>query len=302
MKKFSNKALIIVLMALIGVYAIVEFTGNKKRSSSLRSVLVEIDTANVTKINVISSAGNVNLNKEGDDWKVSLDEDRMVSASKVSVDNALNALLSIVPSRMATKSEAKWKDYQVDSTGIRVEVFESDEKTLDIVLGRFGMEGRNAYHTFVRLSDDKEVYAANNFMGFSIGSEVSSYRDQVLAKISKDSLTSILLNYPADTSVMMTNDNGQWSVNGQPADSATTAGYLSKLAYLSSKEFVDEQSDLTVPTITATFSFSNAQDIVVEGFEKESNWILHSSGNEEGYFQDMALFNKIFKPVSEFSK
>lgn len=295
LKKFSNTALIGVLVVLVGVYALIEFTGNKKRSSSLRSTLVEIDTAKVTGVKVFGKTDTVHLASEDGQWKVTIDGGKQVNASKPSVDNALIALLSIQPSRMASKSEAKWKDYQVDTAGTRVQVFEGNDKTLDIILGRFGMEGRNSYHTFVRLTDDKEVYAANNFMSFSVGTEPSSYRDQVLARIKKDSLTSVTLTYPSDSSVQMVSSGDYWMVNGQIADSANVAQYISKLAYLNSQAFVDDQSNLTVPTVTAAFSFSNAEDIVIEGYLRgEDDWVIHSAYNDEAYFADKDLFNKIF--------
>ena len=300
LKKFSNKGLLIVLLGLIGVYAVIELTGNKQRSGSLRSTLVEIDTANVTRMNVIGKAGKVELFKENEDWKVKLADSKVVTASESSVKNALSALMSIKPSRMASKSEAKWKDYQVDSTGTRVEVYEGDDKSLDIILGRFGMEGRNAYHTFVRLNEDQEVYAANNFMSFSVGSDANSYRDQTVARIKKDSLTSVTLTYPADSSVQLVYVGQYWNVNGQQADSASVAKYFNGLGYLNSQQFMNDPSGLTIPTITATYSFSNQEDVVIEGYLQDESWVIHSSLNGDGYFTDENLFEKIFKGQSDF--
>lgn len=298
--KLSNIKLIGILAVLVAVYGIVQLTGGKKKSKSLRTELVEIDTAKVTAVTITSSAGEVQLNKEGADWKLKLESGKVVPATQSAVSNTLGALLTIKPSRMATKNESNWKDYQVDSTGTRVQVKEGNNTTLDLVIGRFGMQGQRAYHTFVRLFEDTEVYAANNFMSFSVSAEPASYRDQILARIKKDSLLSISFSYPSDSSLQLSKVGDQWNVNGQPADSTSVAKYISGLSYLSGNKFVDDQSGLAVPTVSATFQFTNADDIIIEGYKRDEDWVFHSSENEIGYFSDEPLFAKVFKGLSEF--
>ena len=201
---------------------------------------------------------------------------------------------------MATKNESNWKDYQVDSTGTRISVIEGSETTLDMVIGRFGMQDQRNYHTFVRLFEDKEVYAANNFMSFSVSAEPASYRNKTLARMKKDSLVNINFSYPADSSVQLSKAGDQWMANGQPADSTNVAKYISGLNYVTGNTFVDDQSSLTVPVISATFQFSNGNDITIEGYQSDNAWVFHSSENEIGYFSDEALLSKVFKGMSEF--
>ena len=298
--KLNNIKLIGILVALVAIYGIIQSTGGKKKSKSLRSELVEIDTAKVTSMNIQSSAGLVELNKEGSDWKLKLESGKVVPATNSSIQSTLGALLTIKPSRMATKSEAKWKDYQVDSTGTRVIVKEGGETTLDMVIGRFGMEGQRAYHTFVRLFEDKEVYVANNFMSFSVSAESSSYRDKILARINKDSLLNVTFNYPADSSVQLGKSGDLWLANGQPTDSTNVAKYISGLNYITGNNFVEDQQGLISPTISATFQFSNKSDITIDGYQQNGSWVFHSSENEIGYFSDDALLAKVFKGMSEF--
>lgn len=298
--KLSNIKLIGILVALVAIYGVIQLTGGKKKSKSLRSELVEIDTAKVTAINIESKAGLVELTKKGTDWELKLENGKVVPATQSSVSNTLGALLTIKPSRMATKNESNWKDYQVDSTGTRIKVIEGSETTLDMVIGRFGMQGQRNYHTFVRLFEDEEVYAANNFMSFSVSAEPASYRNKTLARIKKDSLVNINFSYPADSSVQLSKAGDQWMANGQQADSTNVAKYISGLNYVTGNTFVDDQSSLTVPVISATFQFSNGNDITIEGYQSDSTWVFHSSENDIGYFSDEALLSKVFKGMSEF--
>ena len=299
--KLNNIKLIGILVALVVVYGIVQLTGGKKKSKSLRTELVSIDTARVSSLRVTSSVGEVALKKEGENWKLTLPSGKIVGANKSSVDGVLGALLTIVPSRMATKNEANWKDYQVDSTGTRVVVNEGNETTLDLVIGRFGMQDQQNYHTFVRLSEDKEVYAANNFMSFSVSTEASSYRNKILGRIKKDSLSNVLLSYPSDSSVQLTKAGDFWTANGQLTDSTNVAKYLSGLNYITGNTFVEDQEGLTIPVISATFQFTNREDLLIEGYLSDTIWVFHSSENEEGYFSDQGIFDKVFKGLGEFS-
>lgn len=300
MKRLSNGKLIGLLLALCLIYFVVDFTGSKSKSKSLRTELVEIDTAKVSQITVEAPGKTkVQLEKVQGEWELTLDNGKKVVASATAVDNALYALLSIKPSRMATKSEAKWKDYQVDSAGTRVKVFEGGSNTLDLVIGRFGMEGQRAYHTFVRLFEDKEVYVAKDFMGFSVSSDASAYRDQVFARITKDSVAAITFNYSADSSFRLERLGDVWQANGSPADSASVAKYLGGLGYVNGKEFMDEEKELTVPVMSATVDMNNGQTILFDAYQKEGEWVFHSSDNELGYFKDATILDKVFVGLSE---
>lgn len=299
MKKISNTKLIGGLAALCLIYFVVDFSGGRKKSKSLRSELVTIDTAQVSRILVEAPNKSVQLEKVSGEWELQLDNGKKVVASASAVDNALYALLSIKPSRMASKSRDKWKDYQVDSTGTRVKVYEGSDNTLDLVIGRFGMEGQRAYHTFVRLFEDNEVYVAKNFMGFSVSSDPSAYRDQVLARIKKDSIASITFNYPMDSSYRLERIDEVWQANGSPVDSASIAKYLGGLGYISGKEFMDDEKLLTVPVMSASIDMNNGQTILFDAYRHEDEWVFHSSDNEYGYFKDTAIEEKVFIGLSE---
>lgn len=300
-KKLNNLKLILILAVLVGIYFIAQYTGRKKKSKSLRTELVLIDTAKVSKINIGYDSLDIDLFKEGEDWKLKLKE-KTVIADNASVLSTLNALMTIKPSRMVSRKKSKWNEYQVDSTGTRIRTFEGSDKTLDIVLGRLGVQDRNSYHTFVRLFEDDNVYVAENFMSLSVSSDPSSYRNQNLAIIQKDSILAISFIYPADSSVQLSNDRGVWSINGQLADSTAIATYLSDVNYIRSKEFYDENNTFINPILTVRYKFSNQDDISIEAYQSEGQWIFHSLENKDNYFKDTELLGKIFKGQSAFLK
>lgn len=295
--KFSVKNLIIILAVLVIGFIVLQYTKRDNKSKVLKSELVALDTASVTKIEVLSPKGEVILNKEGSNWMVNAD-DAPKRTKKGVVKSVLNNLNSIKPGRLAAKTESKWKDYQVDSTGTRVKVYEGNELATDIVLGRFGVEGQRSYYTFVRLFEDENVYTAKDFMKMNIYEDANDYRDNVLLRLKKDSLTSIAFSSPEETFLLSKEDT--WKVDGQPADSASVASYLSGLNMASSKNFHNEQVTGT-PTHRVECTFSDKAPLIVEGYQLPEGIVLKSSENEVEYFLDTALFEKVFKQKSVFS-
>ncbi|MCV9386470.1 DUF4340 domain-containing protein [Reichenbachiella ulvae] len=296
--KINNITLIGILVALVGVYFLVEYTGDKSRSDSMRSELVELNVEAVTGLEVEAPNSSVSVKKEGEDWSVSLPDGKTVPAVASSVENAINALNTIKPSRLASKKEEKWKDYQVDSAGTRVKVYQGDEVALDIILGRFAMEGQRSYSTFVRLAEDTEVYNVKDFMAFSVPSDASAYRDKSLAKVNKDSLAQVSVSYPADSSFVLTQADGRWLIEGQEADSAAVSKYLQSFRNVSSSKFYNEEVSGT-PEAVLKLENNDGSIITIDAYWRDEKWIIHSSENETGWFEDEKLFERIFKGPSE---
>ncbi len=127
----------VVLVVLVGVFLVVKYTGNTGRSKTFRSSLAEIDTAKVSKLEILSPGDTTVLTRESGEWKVN----QLKKADKNTVKALMNNLKQIKPSRLASRTEDSWKDFQVDDAGTRVIVYEGSDKVLDIILGRFQCGG-----------------------------------------------------------------------------------------------------------------------------------------------------------------
>ena len=299
MKKSTIK-LLGLLAILIAVYFVVQYTQSRSRSRSFRSELVEIDTAAVTRLQISRGAETLVIEKENADWKLNLENGKKVTATASSVKGLLNSLQSIKPSRLAAKDEDRWKDYQVDSAGTRVEVFEGTEKSLDLVVGRFNVEGQREFSTFVRLYEEPEVYSAANFMGASLTTTPTTFRNQQLARFTRDSVTQVSFSYP-DSAFSLSKISGKWMLGNVPADSAKTASYLQTMSYLSNRNFADDFTPVGSPALSVTYQVNGANPIKIEGYLPDNELVVHSDYNEEGYFRDSTLMDKVFKGRSYFS-
>ena len=312
LKNISSIKLIGILVALVLVYLGVKFFGGESRSKSFKSELVEIDTAKVTRLLITNKGENLEVIKENNAWKVSIGEGKFAEAQKSSVKSTLNSLLTIKPSRIAAKKQDKWKEYQVDSAGTRIQVFEGGKSTLDLVIGRFGfnqqamqqqqqmmMGGRGGqqFFSYVRLQGENEVYVADNFMGMSINTDASSYRNKKLLSLTTDNISKIQYNYPADSGFALNKIDSIWSIFGNPPDSTALADYFSDIRYLNNSNFVDDvpASALVSPTVSMSISQNDKPDIMVKAFQHPSHkWIVNSTENPNSYFADEELVKKLF--------
>lgn len=298
-KKISHFKLIGILAVLVLIYFGLRFFKQNGRSSSFRETIVEIDTAKVTAMAIEKQGKSFEVTKSQEGWQVSLEGGKKVEATNSSVKSAFNTLLDISPSRIATKDPDKWKDYQVDSTGTRIRIYEGDKNTLDLIIGRFGVHGRQQFHTFVRLFDENEVYAANDFMSISFPSDPDGFRNSRFLRLESDSVTQIVFQYPSDSSFILERQGDIWMIGSQQADSAQVADYLRDLRYASNTNFVDDVDPgiLISPDFQLEIKMSgDEEDIVIKAFPHGTyEYILHSSYNPNNYFSDKNLFEEIFR-------
>jgi hypothetical protein len=200
------------------------------------------------------------------------------------------------------KDPSKWKEYQVDSAGTRVQVFEGKNKSLDLMIGRFGVQGQRSFFTYVRLYEENEIYAADNFMGISFGTTASDYRDTQIVSFTTDSLAEIRFNYPGDSAFTLQRADSVWIVGNQLADSTGTADYFSDVRYINNPGFVDDvpASALVSPTMSVVIRERHRPEITVKAFQHPVHqWVIHSSLNPDNYFSHDKIFNEIFVPKSK---
>ena len=303
MKKISTLKLLGLLVFLLLVYAATEFFSSSGRSRSFREELVSIDTAAVSRIEITKESETISIIENDEGWKVSTNGGNEYQAQENRIKSTLSSLQTIKPARVASRNPEKWQEFQVDSTGTRVEVFEGGKKALDIMIGRFGMQGQQKFYSYVRLFDDDNVYVAENFMGFSVSTDEESYRIQTVSTFNRDSVNAIRFIYPADSSFSVQKSlSGNWISESFTPDSTKTLQFINALSRLNSAKF-DNETNITGinPVFSTIVEIPGRESIELSAIAKnDSTYIITSSQNQEGRFEDISLFEKIFKPKSSF--
>ena len=296
MKKNTGK-LLIVLAVLLSVFAIVKFYGNKGRSKSFRAELVNIDPETITEATITSPEGDLSLEKKDAQWVVKTNNGDK-KAVEATVKTMFSSLQSIKPSRLVARDEDKWSEYGVDSAGTRVTLNSAGKPVLDLVLGRFGVEGQRSFHTFVRLGEESDVYVANDFMKMSVYTNADDYRNNQFLRLNKDSIASVIFEYP-DSAYSLVQEGGNWFVDNQPADSLQVTEYLRGLSFVTSRGFSENPMNSTQLTVRFRH-LDQSEKTIAASLGSEGSWVLRSSYNADEVFVDESVFEKVFVGKGSF--
>ncbi len=312
-KNISSKNLLIIFIILFVLAAIFVYYDSTTEVRTFKKDIVNIDTAKVTSISIYPKATNhkeVRLFKQGNYWMVQLENNRTVPAEESKVKNLLTQLSQIKTSSVAAQDESKWAEFQVDTSGTRVKVFEGNDNTLDLVIGKFSYQQQTrSMSSYVRVKGDKNIYEVAQFMGFSFNQKPDAFRNNYIVNDDMKNWKSVSYTYPADSSFTLIKDTlGYWTINNVRTDSAKTTNFLRTLSHLMGNEFVDnpDQSFLGKATynISILSSASEGQPKTIDISAFGDQFLLHSSQNPESYFNGNAnsLKDKIFVGKSYFLK
>ena len=192
---------------------------------------------------------------------------------------------------LAGQDKSSWRDFQVnDSAGTKMKITTTDNKSYDIVVGKIGYDpASGGSMTYMRKSEEEEVYAIPGYLSFMINQPFNSWRNKTFVKGSRENWTSLTFTYPSDSSFVLTKANNDWIVNGEKTDSAKTIQYLNQLASVQGNGFVDGYSPASTPIFTISITGNNQSGpIIVQAYPADSTkkFILHSSLNPEAYFSE----------------
>ncbi len=303
--KINNKALALLFAALLVVVILFVVLDGGKNERTFRQVLVDIDTSAVTEILIYPKSQNhqeVKLFKAEDGWKVTLASGKTASIADKRISDLYMQLLAILPKRLAARDEAKWNEFQVDSTGSRVKVIEGSNVTLDLIIGRFSFQQPRTMNTFVRLYNDTDVYEVDGFLDMTFNQGANSFRDGTIINADFNNWTKLQFNYPSDSSFQLIKTGSDWLVNGIKADSSKTVNYLRRLSKLSNSSFIDDfnPENYLNPTYSLNISTADLQFIEIKGFVNPDQYVINSTENTEAFFDGNSVGKTIFVGKSEF--
>jgi hypothetical protein len=315
--KFNNKILVIVLIALVGLFFLLRAIYEKRSAGNLKTDLVQIDSSLVNSILLYPSAekgAEITFTRAGNKWKVSKGE-ITADADERSIQNIFGELVVLKPDRLVTRDKAKWGDFGVtDSLGTRVIIKQGKKTVLDLIVGKFdyqpGPGGYSGYGgqygtglNYIRLFNETEVYIVKGFLAMSFNQTFNRWRNQIFLHTNKNDINLLTFEYPADSGFVAMISDSVWIIEGITADSALMATYLNSLVQKSNTQFTDNFKPLLGPDYQLTINGVNMAPIILKAYRRgEKEYILNSSLNPDSYFISpvTGLFGTIFKPKSYF--
>jgi hypothetical protein len=317
-KKFDNKILLYVFLALIIIFAGVKLYNLKFTDSTLNTKIVDIDTSRVTKLLLYPTTekrDEIKFYKEGKDWKLSKGK-LIVDPESNAIQNFFALLLNIKVQRLASKEKSKWPEYNLtDTAATRVKVYQGDKLTLDLYIGKFNYQRSNDPYqmygrgisgsTFVRLGGEPEVYVVDGFLTFTFNQQFNSFRKQSIARLEKEKVNKLTFKYPGDSSFTISQSGKNWMIGDQKADSAKMAEYLNSLNYKNSSSFDDNFVPSGMAQYNLIIEGKDMKTLAIDGYVRANDsYILNSNQNSKSWFSSpyKGLFTEIFKSKKSFFK
>jgi len=316
-RKFKNRNLIIILIVLAGLLVVSRVFKTRKYERTLKTDLVQIDTAGIDQILLYPKAENqdeIKFLKRGNYWSVTK-SDVTAEAEMFSIRNIFTELINIKAEQLVARNRERWPEFHVDdSLGTRVIMKEGKKTRLDIMIGRFnyqpapggygGAYGQNQGRglTYVRLTGEDEVYIVEGFLSMSLNQPFNNWRDQTILQTDQSGITRVSYDYPMDSGFVLVLQDSLWMIEGMNSDSTRTAQLLIALSRKSGSTFADDFTPLTAPDFQLHIEGNNMQSVSVLAYRRsDDQFIINSSQNPDSYFSSTpdGIFKDIFLSKAE---
>jgi len=299
MKKLNNKILIIVLLVLAGIFALSRIFRASSREGNLPKELLSLYSAAVTEIKIYPNTEKnkeVTLLREGKNWAVKMDN-RNATAERGSVTGAMGQFIHLKPLRLISKKKTKWKEYSVGDTSTQVKFMKGGELLADLRIGKIGFNqqpGQQQFSpggvfTYVRLSNQDEVYAVEGFLESAFDRSYNDWRDKAFLRLKQNTITKVVFTYPADSGFVIEKRDKKWWLGTAEADSVKVKGFLSQLEYKNAATFADDFSDKANPQAVIQFNGTAGTLATVQAWRRTDDWAINSSHQSGIYFSSKGL-------------
>lgn len=301
----KNKTLLLIFLTLLVGFLASQFAFEKKKRT-FKTELIQLDTSAITSILLYPKSDNqeeILLKKEKEFWVISKGNVTN-KANQAAVTSILRNLSLIKTKRVASKSQDKWADYEVDAiNGSRVKAYGGDKLLEDFIVGRFNFNQQTRQGiSYVRLEGGDEVYAVDGFLSMTMSQGFEAYRNKEILTVNKSDLTQISINTIGITTLLQKSEAG-WAQDGGPVDSTTLFNYLDGLQQITGSVFADDFEDYQSNELlykTLLLEGNNiSTPLVIKAYKdttRSTPFIIQSSLNPNNYFQseENGIFEQLF--------
>lgn len=291
MKKLSNKTLLIALVVLVGIFGASRLFRSPARESNLRRDLISTDTAAITELRILPGkdrSEEIKITREGNGWKVSKGN-RVAGGDRNYIKSALTALYRMQAQRQASRKKEKWEEFNVGEKSTHVSGYAGERKVVDVHIGKLGFAqggsgGFGGSYTYVRLSDEDEVYTVQGFLESSFNNAFNDWRNKTLSKVNKDDIVKISFRYPADSGFVVEKRDSIWYAASEKANPAKVDALANQLSAKYLTEFADDIAAAQPADVTIIVDGKAGTLAIIEAWKKGDEWIFSGSAQKGVYF------------------
>jgi len=174
-RKIRLLAMLLCLVLVVAAYLAIsrnrieEDTGEQEPESYS---VIDIDTANVTQIGIISSDNTTNLIREGDQWKLLEDDTVLIDGD--SIDSFLNAAGNIVSETRIEKVE-DFVQYGLEDPVLNI-TLQWDSNMYNLKVGDYNSMISCYY---IRLNEENTVYTISSSVFYALNKSLEDFEADI---------------------------------------------------------------------------------------------------------------------------
>lgn len=304
----KDRTILMIAAILLAVFFGMRYYFSVKQSPDFSAPLIQIDSARVTTLFIAppENETEIALRREEGYWIASNGQIHIKTSPEV-ISRILGTITNIRTKLVVTQKPAAWSDYEVlEASGTRIRVYEGQKLLEDFIVGKTKTTPEGATLTYLRLTDENEVYAIEETLKGVFNLNFNDFRSKEILNLSS-SIPILAFEWQTqDTLLSFQRADAGWQLGGIKLDSLSVEKYLRNIRTISGETFADDFDEvqgadllfevLTIPNNQADepFVISCYLDTT-----RQMPFIIHSTQNRDAYFasDSTGIYQRIFKKL-----
>lgn len=297
--KLGTGRLVLLVAVLLAVWGIVKWSKSENHGNTLRSTVVEIDTAALRSFSVLPKQlrhAEIRFVREPDGWTVG-DSAGMHGADQTAVKNLLAGFAHLRTLRLAGSMEKDAVKYGLGDTANTRMIFRINGKgPLMFRSGSVDQTASQAGATFVNVEGEQDIHVISGALTRMLDRPMSAWRDQQLFGGDPATWNRLTLTVPGGPGYSLHRQGDVWLLDGKPTNAGRVQQYVEALSKGRNNRYADGTK---VDGLTALYRLviqDNAEEpAVIEIFDTEGKLLLRNNRKPREVFlldrnMDLARF------------
>lgn len=282
-----NLKLLIIFLVLVGAVYVYKYplAQWRQKASQPSNPFASVDTAKITKIEIITSRASTTLEREDKKLKVAGTKDFYVRQDLADMvfDRLKDAAAAEV--ELVSTNKEKRANFDLDDEHkIRLKLYSGDKLLADVLIGKLSSDFNK---TYIALPDDNKVYAIKARLRSTFDQD--EWRDRTIFSSDRDKITKIRFQYP-NREFTVEKKDGKWQgtipykfkVDEKKLDEVLTI--MSHLTAQKIPEQKFEGTGLEKHNIIVEASGDGIDNILMIGDETEDGLVYAKRGDSDNIY------------------
>lgn len=176
-KKLQNKHLLLIFLGLLIVVGGIQYWQSQKDPDTFESQILSVDSSSVDQMIMrpeFDEEQEVLVKKRDGEWKVK-DSAGWKPVDPTRLRRTFDQLKDFQASHLVSRDKSDWGEYEVDSTGTLVQIYQNGEVKSELVLGKMKFQNQQMAINYVRKLNDPTIYAVEGYLQASLKGDRKSW-------------------------------------------------------------------------------------------------------------------------------